>query len=156
TAAVLLDELNRSRADFPRTSPYPQAPSDVGRTVCGDDSTRELLSPELPESVGRFSIVDRLGEGAVGTVYWAYDPKYDRDVALKVLRAARAYRREDAELLEREARMVVKLRHPNLVAFYESGEDSGRHYLAAQLVCGESLEERLAREPRLGPREAAE
>jgi WD40 repeat protein len=145
TAALLLDEV------WPR----PTEPADPERTLPGTEDASELLTPDLPECIGRFQIVERIGEGAFGTVFWAYDPKYDRDVALKVLRAA-AYRRQDAEAFQREARIEARLRHPNVVAFYESGDHDGAHYLAAQLVCGESLEERLARQPRLPAREAAE
>ena len=111
---------------------------------------------KLPERLSRYQVRARVGTGAFGTVFWAYDPKYDGDVALKELRSAPAGRREEAEGFHREARIAARLRHPNVVAFYESGEHDGQYYLAVQLVCGESLEERLRREPRLPAREAAE
>jgi WD40 repeat protein len=134
----------------------PGVPAAPARAFAGtDDSSSELFCADLPECIGRFQIVERIGEGAFGTVFWAYDPKYDRDVALKVLRAG-AYRRQDVEAFQREARIESRLRHPNVVAFYESGDHDGTHFLAAQLVCGESLEDRLARQPRLPAREAAE
>src|SRR5262249_45733538 len=126
------------------------------RTLAGSaGAASELPGGDLPECIGRFQIVERIGEGAFGTVFWAYDPKYDRDVALKVLRGA-AYPPQGAEAFQRGARIGARLRHPNVVAFYESGDHDGAHYLAAQLVCGESLEERLARQARLPAREAAE
>jgi WD40 repeat protein len=112
--------------------------------------------PREPTRLGRYDLKGRIGEGTFGTVYWAYDTSHDRDVALKVLKEAQADGSQGAVLLEREARVAARLRHPHIVAFYDSGEVGGRFFLAMQLVAGESLEQRLERQPVPSFRESAE
>jgi len=87
-----------------------------------------------PEKVDRYTIAKRIGAGAMGTVYEAHDPELDRKVAIKVLRGAGS-----AERLRREAQMLAKLHHPNVVAVYDAGEHEGRTFVAMALVDGENL-----------------
>ncbi len=111
--------------------------------------------PEHPSQIGRYHVLGILGQGPSGTVYRAYDPKFDREVALKVLRLDRAAGREFTERFEREARIAAQLRHPHIVPVHETGEHQGQHFIDMELVRGETLEARLAQTP-LTPREAAE
>jgi len=87
-----------------------------------------------PEKVDRYTIAKRIGAGAMGTVYEAHDPELDRKVAIKVLRGAGS-----ADRLKREAQMLAKLHHPNVVAVYDAGEHEGRTFVAMALVDGETL-----------------
>jgi serine/threonine protein kinase len=96
-----------------------------------------------PERIGRYFILEVLGKGATGTVYRAHDPKFDRDVALKVLCRELAAGPEFASRFRREARIAAQLRHPNIVPVHESGEDDGRLYLDMEFVPGQTLEARL-------------
>jgi tetratricopeptide (TPR) repeat protein len=117
----------------------------LGAAVAGDG--------ELPidAQVGRFVVMGRLGRGGMGVVYRAHDPALDRDVALKLLRADRL-EGEGAEAasvrLEREARAIARIRHPNVVAVHDVGTFAGRVFLTMELVEGETLASHLARERR--------
>ncbi len=88
---------------------------------------------------GRYSIVGRLGEGGFATVYRAWDPLLDREVALKALPMRLA---GDASLRARfmaEARALASLRHPNIIAFFDIGEEAGQPYFTMELIDGPTL-----------------
>jgi WD40 repeat protein len=90
-----------------------------------------------PKQVGRFRVVSVLGQGTFGTVYRAFDPLLDREVALKVPRFV-----DDPALYERflrEAKAAARLRHPNIVAVFESGQAAGNPYIASEFVNGVPL-----------------
>jgi serine/threonine protein kinase len=89
-------------------------------------------------SLGRFQLRERLGDGGFGQVYLAYDPRLDRDVAVKVLKQPNPSDRV-MERFFREARAVARLDHPNIVAVHDSGFDDGRCWVAYQLVGGRPL-----------------
>src|SRR5688572_25880728 len=74
-------------------------------------------------AVGRFLVIEVLGQGAMGLVLAAYDPDLDRKVAVKLLRpdAYDAGSREGRERMLREARALAKLSHPNVIAIHEVG-----------------------------------
>ncbi len=106
-----------------------------------------VLAAPPPDRIGRYHILQALGRGAAGTVYRAHDPKFDRDVALKVLRSDRPMSTETIQRFEREARIVAQLRHPYIVPFHELGESDGFRYLDMEFIDGETLEQRLAAAP---------
>jgi serine/threonine protein kinase len=89
-------------------------------------------------SLGRFQLRERLGDGGFGEVLRAYDPRLDRDVAIKVLKQRNPTERV-MERFFREARAVARLDHPNIVAVHDSGFDDGRCWVAYQLVGGRPL-----------------
>lgn len=88
--------------------------------------------------LGRFQLRERLGDGGFGQVYLAYDPRLDRDVAIKVLKLADPNDRV-MERFFREARAVARLDHPNIVAVHDAGYHDGRCWVAYQLVSGRPL-----------------
>ncbi|MGH1346335.1 MAG: protein kinase domain-containing protein [Nannocystales bacterium] len=90
--------------------------------------------------IGRYVVLGSLGAGGGGEVFAAYDPQLDRKVAVKRLRSS-----GDTELLLREARMLAKLRHPDVVTVYDVGvDDNDEAYLAMELVEGKDLGRWLA------------
>ena len=89
-------------------------------------------------TIGRFQLRERLGDGGFGQVYLAYDPRLDRDVALKVLKPSDLGERAMARFF-REARAAARLDHPNIVAVYDAGHDAGRCWIAYQYVNGRTL-----------------
>ena len=103
-----------------------------------------------PVRLGRYVILSRLGSGAAGVVYAAYDPDLDRRLAVKVLASdpGGEQSRGRARLL-REARALAALSHPNVVAVHDVGVlDDGQAYIAMELVEGEPLDRwRVKREP---------
>jgi tetratricopeptide (TPR) repeat protein/predicted Ser/Thr protein kinase len=98
--------------------------------------------------IGRYQILELLGEGGMGSVYVAHDPQLDRDVALKLVRSDHRTRPEMHARLAREARAMARVRHPNVIAVYDSGEVDEGVYIAMELVQGETLKRWLAREDR--------
>ncbi len=110
------------------------------------------MSFNVGEMVGPYRVIEQLGQGGMATVYKAYHAALDRYVAIKVLHPAFL---EDSSFLtrfQREARLVAKLDHPNIVPIYDYAEHEGRPYLVMKFIEGETLKARLAR----GPIEPAE
>ncbi|NQT39151.1 MAG: protein kinase, partial [Planctomycetes bacterium] len=89
----------------------------------------------------------------MGDVYRGYDESLDRSVAIKVLPQTLARDKEFVQRFHAEAASAAKVDHPRVVPVYYSGEDEGHHFFAMQYIEGESLGQRLAREPRLPPEE---
>jgi serine/threonine protein kinase len=108
----------------------------------------------VPEVVARFQLREYLGGGGYGLVYRAYDPRLDRDVALKVLKEPRPTTRK-IERFFREARAAAQLDHPNIVGLLDAGRDGPRCWIAYGYVAGRTLADVLRDAP-LPPRRAAE
>ena len=92
--------------------------------------------------VGRFQLRELLGDGGFGQVYKAYDPRLDRDVALKVLREISPSERVMQRFF-REARAAARLKHPNIVGVLDAGSDNGRCWIAFEYAPGLPLSRRL-------------
>jgi serine/threonine protein kinase len=90
-------------------------------------------------TVGRFVVLDLLGQGAFGSVYAAFDPNLERKLALKVLNAWSASEAERLELVAREARGLAKLNHPNVVGVYDVGLTGGAAWVAMEFIAGHTL-----------------
>src|SRR4051812_7208418 len=74
------------------------------------------------EMVGRYQLQEKLGSGAFGTVYRAYDPQLDREVALKLLHPEALASPQAVERFRREARAAARMQHPHIVPVYDAGE----------------------------------
>ena len=133
----------RSRADG--TLAFP--------SLDGDDERRmeDLLAARLfprraaPQRIGRYTIVDRIGQGGMGVVYAAYDPELDRRVAIKLLTETLAGQAE-ARLL-REAQAMARVVHANVVSVIEVGVHEGRTFVVMEYVRGISLDRWRERAP---------
>jgi tRNA A-37 threonylcarbamoyl transferase component Bud32 len=90
-----------------------------------------------------YEILARVGSGAMGTVFKARQKHMNRIVALKVLKPALARDERFVERLRREARIVGKLNHPNIVTGYDLGEEGGYHFFVMEYVEGRSLRQLL-------------
>ena len=102
--------------------------------------------PPILGKVGRFELRSVLGQGAFGRVYRAYDPLLDREVALKLPKFATDDPRQIERFL-REAKAAARLRHPNIVAVYESGKAGDDYYIASEFIDGVPLSVRLKENP---------
>jgi tetratricopeptide (TPR) repeat protein len=92
-------------------------------------------------SVGRYVVIDVLGEGGMGVVYAAFDPELDRKIAVKLLRGeADDEGSGGASRLLREGRAIAKLAHPNVVTVFDVGTHEGSVFVAMELVDGQSLD----------------
>lgn len=98
-------------------------------------------------TIGRYVIKKEIGQGGMATVYLASDPRFERDVAIKVLPPHFLHDIRFRARFEREARIVAGLQHPAIVPVYDFGEDQGQPYLVMALMTGGSLEERLREGP---------
>lgn len=94
--------------------------------------------------VGRFVLHERLGQGSSSTVYRAWDPVMGSEVALKFLLPYLSYDRIGHERFRREARLLARVRHPNIVAFYGMEEENGQTFIVMERVIGRTLAELLA------------
>ncbi|MCX6900054.1 MAG: protein kinase [Verrucomicrobia bacterium] len=101
-----------------------------------------------------YEVVAKLGDGDLGAVYKARQPKPDRVVVLKLLEPRLAGDAEFLKRFKREAAAAADLGHPNLMQVYGAGEHQGIHYVATEFAEGDTLGKRLARRGRLEPREA--
>lgn len=99
------------------------------------------------QQFGRFQIAGALGRGGMASVYRAYEPRLDREVALKVLSSDLTEQDGFAERFEREARLIAKLEHPNIVPVYASGIEDGTPWISLRFVSGGSLQDRLETSP---------
>jgi TolB-like protein/tetratricopeptide (TPR) repeat protein len=105
--------------------------------------------------LGFYRLIAPLGAGGMGEVWKARDEKLDRDVALKALPARLSADPEALVRFEREAKAVAALSHPNILAIYDFGQESGRHFAVMELLEGQTLREILSAGP-LPPRKAVE
>ncbi|MGE0713676.1 MAG: protein kinase [Planctomycetota bacterium] len=117
---------------------------------------RETDPAPPPERIGRYEIRGELGRGGVGVVYDAWDPRLEREVALKTLIAGRDASNVQIERFLREVRASARLRHPHIVSVHDAGVIAGCFYLAMDRISGSSLARLLEREGPLPPRRAAE
>ena len=93
---------------------------------------------------GRFTILEKLGEGGMGAVYRAHQRSVDREVAIKVVRLDLVEHPEAIKLFLREAKLTSKLNHPNAVGVLDFGQtEDGVFYLAMELVKGRTLDQVL-------------
>ncbi|HKO57367.1 MAG TPA: protein kinase [Thermoanaerobaculia bacterium] len=94
-----------------------------------------------PQQIGKYRLLDRIGEGAMGEVFRAHDPILDRQIALKVISAGDEDRRQR---FRREAQSAARLTHPNIVVVHDFGEDSGRFFMAMELLPGSDFKRAIA------------
>jgi serine/threonine-protein kinase len=106
-------------------------------------------SPRLPgaafqgQNVGRYQILEPVGQGGMGVVYKALHRDLNRVFALKILKSGDLTTFDTVRRFQREARLAAKLRHPNIVAVHDAGEEQGIHYIAMEYIEGEPLSARL-------------
>src|SRR6266536_3426862 len=97
------------------------------------------------QTIGHYKLSERIGTGGMGEVYLATDITAGRKAALKFLPTRFTSDAERLKRFQQEARTLVGLNHPNILTVYEIGEDHSTHYIASELIEGETLRQRLAR-----------
>lgn len=100
---------------------------------------------EIKPTVGRYEIIKELGQGAMGIVYEAKDPKINRKLAIKTIRFSDEFEEERVKEIKtrffKEAEIAGKLSHPSIVSIYDAGEDYDLTYLAMEYLEGSDLRE---------------
>ena len=102
----------------------------------------------IGQDLGRYHIIERLGEGGMATVYKAFDTRLEREVAVKLIRKE-AFGQEVLDRMlqrfEREAKALSKLTHANIVPIIDFGDEGGAPYLVMPMIDGGTLKQRLER-----------
>lgn len=128
-------------------------PSDLDLLAIGDATTlgsrevhEDALPAPVPVRIGRYLVIAHIGSGGMGVVYSAYDPELDRKVAVKLVRAGRDGSEGQARLL-REARMVARLSHVNIVAVHDAGVIRDQVYIVMEFLQGVAMDVWCAQRP---------
>jgi len=131
-------------AEVGTTPPAAAAPPEATPDLGPEETVVVQEVSQSKPSLGRYEILEELGRGAMGIVYKGRDPKLNRVTAIKTIRFTDDFDEEQAakirEQFYREAEVVAKLSHPNIVTIYDVGEDLDLSYLAMEYLEGESLE----------------
>lgn len=93
----------------------------------------------LPEKIGRYEVKAELGRGGMATVYRAFDPSFDREVAIKVLPREMLHDPQFRSRFEREIKLIASLEHPAIVPVYDTGEFNEQPYFVMRFMNGGSL-----------------
>jgi serine/threonine protein kinase len=125
----------------------------IGQLLSCDRGPADLTATKAPEELGEYRLMDRLGEGGMGTVYRAFHVKLKRVVAIKVLPKGRLEDEQAVARFEREMAAVGQLDHPNIVQAYDARELDGERFLVTEFVDGLNLAELVLR---CGPLPAAD
>src|ERR1700720_91138 len=141
------DELLRRKveallASRQRVGSFIETPAVGLATKIIENGQADLL---VGRTFGHYKISKRIGSGGMGEVYLATDVKAGRKAALKLLPMRFTGDAERLKRFQQEAHAVVALNHPNILTVYEIGEDHSTHYIASELIEGETLRQRLAR-----------
>lgn len=100
---------------------------------------------QSPQSLDRYEVIRELGRGGMATVYLAHDPRFKRDVAIKILPREFLHDPMFQARFEREAQTIASLEHSSIVPVYDFGEYQGQPYLVMRYMAGGSLLDRIRR-----------
>jgi serine/threonine protein kinase/tetratricopeptide (TPR) repeat protein len=131
-------KIDSSRIEIQLNQEMEQDERPVGNHASNAVDMRPFHHDRL-ESFGRFKIIQRIGIGGHGVVFLAQDPVLNRQVALKLPRPEVVLSARNATRFEREARIVARLDHPNIVPVYEAGNVDGIAYIASSYIEGPTL-----------------
>jgi serine/threonine-protein kinase len=133
-----------SAADIPTQSPEDAATQGGATRTVGEAPTKAHASKEHKlTQLGEYRLIKALGAGGMGAVYKARQISLDRDVALKVLPKHLVGNKVFVERFQREARLMAKLDHPNILHCYGVSEDHGFQYMAMEYGEGGSMQQWL-------------
>jgi serine/threonine protein kinase len=99
------------------------------------------------QHIDRYDIKSMIGQGGMSTVYLGYDPRSQREVAIKILPPYYLHSTKFRERFEREAYMIALLEHPAIVPVYDMGEEDGQPYIVMRYMSGGSLGDKLKKGP---------
>jgi len=106
------------------------------------------MSDLIGQSLGRYHILEQIGEGGMATVYKAFDTRLERDVAVKIIRTelfGKAIIERILKRFEREAKALARMSHINIVKVHDFGEHEGSPYLVLEYLPGGTLKDRLGK-----------
>ena len=124
--------LERKAGSFLQTPVMEAAPAEPRSSLAG-------------KTISHYRVIEKLGEGGMGSVWKARDTRLDRYVALKVLHAARMSGAERKRRFVQEARSASALNHPNIITIHEIDEADGADFIAMEFVPGKALDQLIPR-----------
>jgi serine/threonine protein kinase len=135
-------------ADAPNNSPSSR-PKSASRPSQGSQPGVNLpqVTDFIGRALGKYTVVEKIGQGGMGMVFLAYDSTLDRDVAVKVMYVNPLDDQKQFERFLREARSLARMQHPNLVHVYDVGQEVDCYYFAMELLQGETLSSAIRRGP---------
>jgi serine/threonine protein kinase len=105
-----------------------------------ESSSGAKRKPDVPERIGKYVIINEVGQGSSGRVYLTHDPYYGRDVAIKVYNSEAEEDEQKARVTRKmffnEAQMMGRLQHPNILPIYDAGEENGDYYVVTEHIHG--------------------
>src|SRR6266581_537309 len=140
--AVLRREVEKLLASDQRAVRFIERSTIGLATKIIENGQADLL---VGQTFGHYKISKRIGSGGMGDVYLANDMTAGRKAALKLLPERFTSDAERLKRFQQEAHALVGLNHPNILTVYEIGEDHSTHYIASELIEGETLRQRLTR-----------
>ncbi len=123
------------------------------RSTQGGGSGKGAASAEPAQKVGEYTIRRKLGEGAFGLVYLGYHEYLDIEVAVKMLNAEALNSPQSLERFHREAKVLAKMNHPNVLRVYNAGQHGSDYYIASDYIPGRDLAD-VVTEEGMEPRRA--
>ena len=94
----------------------------------------------MPDRIGKYVIINEVGQGSTGRVFLSHDPYYGRDVAIKLYNIENEEDEQKARVTRKmffnEAQMMGRLQHPNILPIYDAGEENGSYYVVTEHVHG--------------------
>jgi predicted Ser/Thr protein kinase len=111
-----------------------------------------IISGVTPAAIGRYRVIELVGQGAMGTVFRCRDERLERDVAVKVMSVAHSAEPDARARFAREARAAARLQHANIITIYELGEQSGTPFIAMEYLDGIDLQRAITAGIRPDPR----
>ena len=137
-------EVIRQTVALGVAGPKPPVEQTAAQAPAADKTVVVAKKPKAMPTLGRYEILGQLGRGAMGIVYKGRDPKLNRLTAIKTIRFSDEFDESQVETIKehfyREAEVVARLSHANIVTIYDVGEDLDLSYLAMEYLEGENLE----------------
>ncbi len=139
--------VQAAKAAFRDRSTHAHSTRSLSSSLDPGSKITKLLA-DGPTQLGKFELLEQVGVGSFGYVFAARDTELGRQVAIKLQRAGSLASSEETERFLREARSTAQLKHPRIVALYETGQtEDGTGYLVTEYLEGETLQNRLLHDP---------